>query len=124
MDNQQVHLTAAEPVELLKRGLTRAVASCGEHPLAAFCPDLPPAGALAGARLRSSLRGCPRLVAAGAWGGCACGQRDQSEQAAARHREAGASKTSDHALPASGPAHPAFGELAARRLSMHERCRA
>jgi site-specific recombinase XerD len=41
----------------------------------------------------------------------------------ARHR-AGASKTSDHALPASGPAHAAFGELAARRLSMYERCRA
>ena len=39
---------------------------------------------LAGARLRSSLRGCPRLAAAGAWGGCACGQRDQSDQAAAR----------------------------------------
>jgi hypothetical protein len=34
-------------------------------------------------------------------------------QAAARH-QAGASKTSDHALPASGPAHAAFGELAAR----------
>jgi hypothetical protein len=30
------------------------------------------------ARLRSSLRECPRLAAAGAWGGCACGQRDQS----------------------------------------------
>src|SRR5260370_9563401 len=27
---------------------------------------------------------------------------------------AGASKTSDHALPAAGPAHAAFGELAAR----------
>jgi hypothetical protein len=39
---------------------------------------------VAGARLRSSLRGCPRLVAAGAWGGFACGQRDQSDQAAAR----------------------------------------
>jgi hypothetical protein len=39
---------------------------------------------LAGARLRSSLRGCPQLVAAGAWGGCTCGQRDQSDQAAAR----------------------------------------
>jgi len=39
---------------------------------------------VAGARLRSSLRGCPWLVAAGAWGGFACGQRDQSDQAAAR----------------------------------------
>jgi hypothetical protein len=28
--------------------------------------------------------GCPQLVAAGAWGGFACGQRDQSDQAAAR----------------------------------------
>jgi hypothetical protein len=35
---------------------------------------------LAGSRLRSSLRGCPRLVAAGAWGGFACGQRDQSDR--------------------------------------------
>jgi hypothetical protein len=33
----------------------------------------------AGSRLRSSLRGCPRLAAAGAWGGFACGQRDQSD---------------------------------------------
>jgi hypothetical protein len=33
----------------------------------------------AGSRLRSSLRGCLRLAAAGAWGGFACGQRDQSE---------------------------------------------
>ncbi|HEY5988910.1 MAG TPA: hypothetical protein VIV12_21395 [Streptosporangiaceae bacterium] len=32
----------------------------------------------AGSRLRSSLRVCPRLAAAGAWGGSACGQRDQS----------------------------------------------
>jgi hypothetical protein len=57
-------------------------------------------------RLRSSLRGCPRLAAAGAWGGCACGQRDQSDQAADR-TPAVASKTSDLALPAPVPAHAA-----------------
>jgi len=39
---------------------------------------------VAGLRLRSSLRGCPRLAAAGAWGGFACGQRDQSDRRPAR----------------------------------------
>ena len=57
--------------------------------------------------------GCPRLAAAGAWGVFACGQRDQSDRRPGRPG-AGASKTSDHALPASGPAHAAFGELVAR----------
>jgi hypothetical protein len=40
-------------------------------------------------------------------------QRGQSDRRPAR-RGRGASKTSDHALPASGPAHAAFCELMAR----------
>ena len=48
-----------------------------------------------------------RLVAAGAWGGPRGGQRDQSEPRPGPP-VVGASKTSDHALPVSGPAHAAF----------------
>ena len=44
----------------------------GARPVRSSCPG-------AGSRLRSSLRVCPRLAAAGAWGGFACGQRDQSD---------------------------------------------
>ncbi len=76
------------------------------RPVCRWCPE-------AGSRLRSSLRGCPRLAAAGAWGGFACGQRDQSGRRPACPG-AGASKTGDHALPASGPAHPACRAAAAR----------
>jgi len=43
----------------------------------------------------------------GAWDRFACGQRDQSDRRPGRP-VAGASKTSDHALPASGPAHAAL----------------
>jgi hypothetical protein len=63
--------------------------------------------------------GCPRLAAVGHGAGFACGQRDQSGQAAARRGRAG--KTSGHALPASGPAHAAFGELAARATTWPSR---
>ena len=56
--------------------------------------------------LRSSLRVGPRLAAAGHGAGPR-GQRDQSG-ARPRRRGAGARHGGDHALPAAGPAHPAF----------------
>src|SRR5262249_60880636 len=62
---------------------------------------------LAGTRLRSSLRGCPRLVAAGAWGGFAGGAAGASRPGG-RPPVAGASKTRDDALPACRPSHAAF----------------
>ena len=88
------------------RGRERYGVVGSARPVRSSCP-------WAGSRLRSSLRVCPRLAAAGAWGGFACGQRDQSDSRPAR-RGAGASKTSDHALPAAGPAHAACRAAAAR----------
>ena len=99
----------------LDAGLPPAHAGGGRERLEAWVGGAPLAQFVswAGSRLRSSLRVCPRLAAAGAWGGFACGQRDQSERRP-RRPGAGASKTSDHALPASGPAHAACRAAAAR----------
>jgi hypothetical protein len=74
----------------------RCAVSCPGRAAAAFIPSgVPAAGGRGG-------MGRVRVRAAG------------SIRQAAGPPVAGASKTSDHALPASGPAHAAFGELVAR----------
>jgi hypothetical protein len=50
--------------------------------------------------------GVPAVAGRGGMGRCACGQRDQSG-ARPRRPGAGARPGADHALPVSGPAHPA-----------------
>ncbi len=78
----------------------------GARPVRSSCPG-------AGSRLRSSLRVCPRLAAAGAWGGFACGQRDQSDSRPAR-RGRGPVKPAITRCPRPGPAHAACRAAAAR----------
>jgi hypothetical protein len=88
------------------RGRERYGVVGGARPVRSSCP-------WAGSRLRSSLRVCPRLAAAGAWGGFACGQRDQSDSRPAR-RGRGPVKPAITRCPRPGPAHAACRAAAAR----------